>query len=122
MWPFRKKPSNKDIRISPPWQPHRGQILDMLPDDNARYDQCLAWAEEERNKFYQGLRETILDVVESREERYRQYSPEARTRIGEQRWSNTSKSKELAGNEQMYMRWAQGYKNSPRDGLGRRIA
>lgn len=130
MWPFRRRlhaptypTTNGDLRAyARTWQPHRGEILDSLPDDEARYDQCLSWAEEERNKFYQGLRESIRDVLGSDSEQYRQYDGRARTMIGEQRWASCKKSKELAGTEQMYMRWAEGYKNSPRHGLGRRSA
>ena len=120
MWPFRRRQKRESNPLGYVWKPSRGEILDMLQDDEARYDQCLAWAEEERNKFYQGLRETIQDIVTSNSERYRDYGSAARRTIGEVRWSQTAKSKELAGNEQMYMRWAQSYKNSPRSGLGRR--
>jgi hypothetical protein len=126
MWPFRKRQQVQyqgDLRAySRTYAPTRGDILDALPDDNARFDQCMSWAEEERNKFYQGLRESIRDILGSDSDQFAQYDGRARTRIGEQRWSNSRKSKELAGNEQMYMRWAEGYKHSPRHGLGRRGA
>jgi hypothetical protein len=122
MWPFRKRQKQDLQARAYTWSPNRGQVLDSLPDDDARYDQCLAWAEEERNKFYQGLHETVQDVVTSTSDRYRPYSPETRKHIGQLRWGSSSKSKELAGAEQMYMRWATGYKNSPRQGLGRRSA
>jgi hypothetical protein len=125
MWPFRKRQAeqaNNRAAYAATLRPTRGDILDRLPDDKARHDQCLAWAEEERNKFYQGLRESIQDVIWSDSERYRQYDGRARTTIGELRWTDSKKSKELAGSEQMYMRWAEGYKNSPRRGLGRRSA
>lgn len=91
----------------------KGQILDRLPSDDDRYRACMRWAAEARNKFYEERRLMIAATVLSTDRRYRQYSARARAVIGDQLWSRSVRSKDLASLEQMYSRWASAYKSGP---------
>jgi hypothetical protein len=91
----------------------KGQILNRLPDDAARYRACVRWAEEARDTFYRERRQTIAAIIMSRSIRYRQYSPEARAKIGDRVWGLSVRAKEIIGLEQMYGRWAAVYKAGP---------
>lgn len=84
----------------------KGAILDKAPNDAHRYHLCVQWAEQARNDFYAGRRETIAAVVASRDGKYRQYPAEVRVAIGEQIWAKSAKAKDFIGLEQMYARWA----------------
>lgn len=97
-------------------QEHRGYQLDICENDEARYELCLKWMEEQRNRYYQGLRETQEDILNSRSDHFKPYSREARMLIGERRWSESQLAKGIVGQEQMYGRWAAVYKGSSRAG------
>lgn len=94
-------------------QEDKGQILDRLPNDEARYRMCVRWAEEARNKFYGERRLTIARIITSRSIQFRPYSGAAREKIGERIWGESLRAKELIGLEQMYGRWASVYKAGP---------
>lgn len=97
----------------------KGMKLNACADDDARYRLCVLWAEQARDSYYQGLRETIADMLLSTDRRYKHMPAEVRTAIGERKWGASLKAKEIIGLEQMYSRWASQYKAGPES---RRVA
>lgn len=91
----------------------KGAILNRAANNEERYKLCVKWAEQARDDFYAGRRETIAAVVSSRNRKYRHYPYAVRVSIGERIWGNSLKAKEFVGLEQMYSRWAAQYKAGP---------
>lgn len=116
MWPFTRKPNYEllDMQAEAIRQDiDKGQLLSHADNDTERYRMCIRWAEEARDNFYAGRRETIARVVASRDLRYRQYGRDVRVSIGERLWGNSVKAREYVGLEQMYARWASQYATGP---------
>lgn len=117
-WPWsRSRDASTGIRVDAALRELRkddkGQMLNRCVDDDARYRMCVRWAEQSRDGYYQGLRESISDMLLSNDRRYRHMSVEVRTIIGERKWVCSLKAKGLIGLEQMYSRWASQYKAGP---------
>lgn len=91
----------------------KGMILKRASSDVERRSLCLQWASEARTEWYAGRKRYIARVVLSDHPRYKQYSPEARAKIGEQQWGQSVEQKDLAALEQMYTRWATGFVGGP---------
>lgn len=81
--------------------------LDACESDAERYKLATGWASEARALWYRGQTEAITDMLLSEDIRYRYMSAEERRAIGLVKWSKSPVSKDLAGLEQMYSRWAQ---------------
>jgi len=121
MWPFSRRQDDgradllarieaaKEIER----QVDRGQRLRQCANDVERRSLCLQWAGEERDKWYAGRRQTIIDMIMSEDRRYKHMGPETRAKIGEMKWGKSLQAKELAGTEQMYSRWAVQYAGGP---------
>lgn len=116
MWPWQRRAYLEDlyqaasmaIRVE-----DKGGKLNRCRNDDERYRLCVQWAEEARDGYYQGMRESVSDMMLSKDRRYKYMSVEARRKIGERKWSTCFKAKELIGIEQMYSRWASQYKAGP---------
>lgn len=91
----------------------KGAKLNWCQTDDQRYRLCVLWAEQARDGYYQGLRESVADMMLSNDLRYKYVSIEVRRSIGERKWSISFKAQELIGLEQMYSRWASQYKAGP---------
>jgi hypothetical protein len=89
---------------------HFGEILDLLPDNQARALRCLQEAEKCRNGFFYGKQNTIDEMMSLPTRilriRYGNYSKEARRKIAMKLWTSSTIAKELIGDEQMFARWA----------------
>lgn len=95
-------------------KPDRPQLLAACANDSERATLCMEWAEESRAEWFQGRKEAISDLLLSRNERYRDYSPSARVAIAKQGWMNSPTAKSIVSDEQMFTRWADNYKGSER--------
>jgi hypothetical protein len=121
MWPFksnRLKAIEYDERVLDELdklanERHKGQLLDDCANDVERRSLCLQWAGQARNAWFQGRRESIQDMLMSKDRRYKYMSVETRKKIGEIKWSKSIQAKELASVEQMYSRWAVQYAGGP---------
>lgn len=91
----------------------KGQRLNACKTDVDRRSLCLQWAGEMRDAYYQGRRESMEDMLRSKDRRYRYMSAETRMKIGEIKWSKSMQAKDLVGLEQMYSRWAVQYAGGP---------
>jgi hypothetical protein len=89
--------------------PHKGELLDRCQSNAERRKLCLEWAEQARNAWFNGNRESVINVLISKSPRYRDYPAAVRKSIGERQWGNSIQAKQLADAEQMYSRWAQHY-------------
>lgn len=88
---------------------HHGEVLNLLSSDYARYQYCRAMAEKYRKQWWDGKLESVAAARIDPTLRTQKHSPEKVDQIGEQRWSRTVEAKDLAGLEQMWWRWAEGY-------------
>jgi hypothetical protein len=91
---------------------HFGEYLDSLKNDYQRYQACRAKAEGLRNQWFAGQKREInriMDLAIAGDHRYQRMSPGEMQATGESNWSLRKESKDLAGAEQMYWRWAMGY-------------
>lgn len=120
MWPFRRKwqydqydQAVLDALDRLAEEKDKGQQLNACANDVERRSLCLQWAGQMRDAYYQGRRESIQDMLLSKEYRYRHMSPAVRMKIGEIKWSKSLRAKELIGMEQMYSRWAIQYAGGP---------
>lgn len=110
MWPFSRRPRQYEVEAAHTLaRPSKADQLRRCASDYERMVLCQEWAAEERRKWYQGQAECIADVLGSTNVRYRYYNEEARRRIGGKNWSNTLASRDIAGLEEMYSRWAHEY-------------
>lgn len=119
MWPFsRRQTGTLSLAIQEAYsevkhKPDKGQILNACTTDVDRRSFCLQWAGEARDAYYQGRRESIQDLLLSRDPRYKYMDAETRMRIGEMKWGKSLQAKEIIGLEQMYSRWAIQYAGGP---------
>lgn len=86
---------------------HFGEKLDSLRGDFQRAQACRAKAEKYRNEWFAGQRRTVADALADPTLEGKSYGERVAT--GESRWSLSTAAKDLAGVEQMYWRWMQGY-------------
>jgi hypothetical protein len=91
-------------------KPSYGELLARAGSDRARSELCREWAEQARLRWFQGQRETVLDIVRSKSIRYRHYSAQAREAIGRMQWVGCQEQVELAADEVLFTRWADHYK------------
>lgn len=115
-WPWSAKPNYDLLDKQAEFileDEDKGAALNRAADDAERYRLCIRWAEQARDDFYAGRRETIAAVVSSRNRKYRHYPYDVRVSIGERVWGNSLKAKEFVGLEQMYARWASQYAGGP---------
>jgi hypothetical protein len=87
-----------------------GELLAACANDQIRAELCEQWAQRARLDWFQGQKEMARDVILSTSDRYKDMSVEARRVVGYQRWSGTRMAKDLAAKEEMYSRWAAGYR------------
>jgi hypothetical protein len=89
---------------------HIGEMLDGLPNDEARAQYCKWKAEECRNRFFQGQQEMIDRIqnptTKSGKIRYELFSQEQRKRIAMMLWQSSTTAKEILSDEHMFSRWA----------------
>jgi hypothetical protein len=85
------------------------QILAGLDNDYQRFQYCHMKAEMARADWYSGQTASVLSVLGSREEQYGNMDGATRVMTGNTNWSLSRESKDLAGLDQMYTRWAQLY-------------
>lgn len=85
------------------------ETLAKMSNDWQRYQFCRMKVDGYRNAWFRGQRNSVLQVLRSTEEQYDHMSAERRVSTGESRWSKSLESKDLAGAEQMYARWAMLY-------------
>lgn len=82
--------------------------LRSLPDNLARGNTCLAWAEQERQKYYDGQRQ-----MQQRRLAEGPFTDSAAVRVartqGNIDWAATTACKEIKALETMYGRWADTY-------------
>lgn len=83
-----------------------GDTLRWLPDNEARGDKCLEWAQAERDRYFQGQAETINDILRSDSRQYRHLDRIGREEAGRFRWQASPLAKSIASDEEMYSRWA----------------
>lgn len=91
---------------------HFGLYLDALANDFQRYQACRAKAEGLRNRWFEGQRREvnkIIDAAMTGDRMYRNMNKGELTATGETIWAKALESRDLAGAEQMYHRWAYGY-------------
>lgn len=109
-WPWSKRegPSQTQVLLAEilPGSIHRGELLDACGSDSARARLCQSWAEQTRDSWFQGQRETIQDMIISHDRRYQHMNRKTRMAIGEMKWGKSGISKDIAAAEQMYLRWA----------------
>lgn len=117
MFLLRRRKSDISERMSAAYEAlhvdDKGRKLNWCQNDEQRYRLCVLWAEQARDGYYQGMRESVSDMMLSEDRRYRHCDVEVRRSIGERKWSTSLKAKELIGLEQMYVRWASQYKAGP---------
>lgn len=120
MWPFsmRAKHEEYDQKVIDALdrlaeERDKGQQLNACRNHVERRSLCLQWAGQMRDAFYQGRRESMQDMLLSKDRRYRHMSPETRMKIGQMKWGKSMQAKELADLEQMYSRWAVQYAGGP---------
>jgi hypothetical protein len=82
------------------------EVLAALPDNAARAAQCLAWQQQASSDWSQGQDETVADMLASTDPRYRKMTREQRTLIGRRKWSTSYTARSLAGDEELFARWA----------------
>ena len=92
--------------------PSKSHLLAECDTDAERRELCLRWAAEARMSWFQGQAECIADVLRSRDLRFQHMNAETRRQIGRINWINTPQQKALANADQMYTRWADGYKGA----------
>lgn len=86
---------------------HFGEYLDSCANDFQRAQACRAKAEKYRNLWFAGQREMVAKAL--LDETLGSMTPKEREATGEHRWSISKRSRDLAGTEQMYWRWMDGY-------------
>lgn len=87
----------------------KSQRLASAADDAERVRLCAIWQDEARAAWYEGLRQSRLAILQSRDLRYASMGPRERIVIGDRLWATSPDNKDLAGAEQMYARWVLAY-------------
>lgn len=92
-----------------------GEVLANLPTNRARAEQCLRWAQNERDRYLRGQDDVIGDVLLSRSDQFRMLSREQRVETGRFRWQQSPLAVSIAADEAMYSRWAMMFYNASSD-------
>ncbi len=88
---------------------HIGDRLNALPDNATRARACLRLAEQARNAYQDGKAREVEAVIYSGAHQFDAFGTRERKLIGERRWAASKRAQDLAGDEQMFSRWAQMY-------------
>lgn len=81
-------------------------VLRGLPDDAARARYCLDQAAGCRDRYQQGKRETITDVLLSDSLQYAGMVASARVAAAKIRWSTSQTARQIVNDEVLFSRWA----------------